>query len=92
MQSDLGGTSCTQIVNQARNKRFLIFDPSTKTWFTPEEFQDKFGKHSGFEDFFAQCQVRDPQDGVQAAMKQAQQTQDRLTAFVNKVLEYYRQH
>ena len=84
--------TCQQLTLTARNKRHWIFDPSTKTWYTPEEFQDKFSKHSGFEDFFAQCQVRDPQDGAEAAMKQAQQTQDRLTAFVNKVVEYYKQH
>jgi beta-lactamase class D len=92
MQPDLTASTCAQLCKLANNKRFWIFDPSTKTWYTPEEFNEKFKAQSGFEDFFAQCQVRDPKDGVEAAMKQAHQTQDRLTAFVNKVVEYYKQH
>jgi hypothetical protein len=85
--------SCTQIVNQARNKAFWIFDPSTKTWYTPDEFHEKFqSAKSGFEDFFAQCQVRDPKDGVEAGMTKVQRMQDQLTGFINKVVTYYKQH
>jgi hypothetical protein len=90
MQPDV---TCAQIVNQARNKAFWIFDPASKIWYTPDEFHDKFhANQSGFEGFFAQVQVRDPNDGVNAGMTRVQRMQDQLTGFMNKVVAYYKQH
>jgi hypothetical protein len=92
VQPDITATTCAQLFKLAKNKKFWIFDPSTKTWYTPEEFYEKFKAHSGFEDFFAQCQVRDPKDGVEAGMTRVQRMQDQLTAFVDKIIAYYKQH
>jgi len=81
---------CHRIVAEANQKSLWVFDPSSKTWFTPNEFQDKYDRcRSGFEDFFAQCQVRNPTDGVIAGMTRIQRMQDQLTGFVNKVIGYY---
>lgn len=85
-------TTCLDIVRYARNKTHWIFDPSNRKWYNPDEFEAEFGRHSGFEGFFAQCQVRPPQDGIDAAMERAKRTQDQATAFVARVVDYYKKH
>lgn len=85
--------TCDQLVKQARNRAHWIFEPSTRTWYNPDEFQDKFNSQkSGFEDFFAQCQVRDPNDGVIAGMTRVQRMQDQLTGFMHKIVTHYKKH
>lgn len=81
---------CRKMVQEANRMNKWIFDPSAKAWFTPDEFQDKYDRcRSGFEDFFSQCQIRDPTDGVVAGMTRIQRMQDQLTGFMQKVATYY---
>ena len=82
---------CKEMVQEAKNKDFWLYDPITKTWYSPEEFWEKFGRIvTGNEKFLAQVQVRHPVEGVSAGFQRLQDIQIKLDDFIQRVLNYYR--
>jgi hypothetical protein len=45
-----------------------VFDPSSKRWFTPEEFMDMYQRYDNLDvKWIKAIEVRDPYDGLAAA-------------------------
>ena len=70
---------------------FWLYDPEVKAWYSPEEFEDKFGRvASGNEKWLAKIQVRDPLEGIDAGYQRLQDLEIKLKDFTRKVIQYYR--
>lgn len=79
------------VMQEALNKKMWIYDPSHKEWYSPEEFNDKFGRISqGFEAFVAQVQIREPYEGVKAALQRLLDMQVRLDNYLVRIIDYYK--
>jgi len=77
----------------AKQSKHCIYNPGTKTWFTPEEFGDavnnqKLKLKDGWTDDY---KIMNPQKGLAAAEILAQQLNAKKLAFQQKVIDYYRQ-
>lgn len=80
-----------EISQEAISKKMWVYDPSHKEWYSPEEFNDKFGRIShGFEAFVAQVQIREPYEGVKAAMQRLQDIQVKLDHYLVRIIDYYK--
>ena len=68
-----------------------MYEPTRKRWYSPEEFYTQYGRiASGYENFFAGCQIRDPQEGLKAGFLQMQNLQIKLEDLNARVISYYR--
>jgi hypothetical protein len=84
--------SCQSLVREAQRQHFWLYDPDLKAWYSPEEFEDKFGRVvSGNEKWLARIQVRDPMEGIDAGYQRLQDLEIKLKDFTQKVIQYYRQ-
>ena len=82
---------CLDLVNAALRTDNWLFDPSTKTWYTPTEFKQQFERiTAGNEKFLMQIQIRDPLDGVRAGKLRIQDMQIKLEDLTQKIISYYR--
>ena len=85
--------NCHDVSQEALRKRWWVYDPSNKEWYTPQEFEIKFGRIShGNEKFIEQVQVRDPKDAVKAGFKKMLDMHIKLEEFVKKMTEYYKEN
>ena len=83
--------TCQSLVREAHQKQFWLYDPKVKAWYSPEEFQEKFGRvASGDEKWLATIQVRDPLEGINAGYLRLQDLEIKLKDFTAKVIQYYR--
>jgi hypothetical protein len=83
--------SCQSLVRDAHHKQFWLHDPKVKAWYSPEEFQEKFGRvASGDEKWLATIQVRDQPEGINAGYLRLQDLEIKLKDFTTKVIQYYR--
>jgi hypothetical protein len=83
--------SCRSLVQEARHKQFWLYDPKGKGWYSPEEFENKFGRVvSGEEKWLATIQVRDPQEGIAAGYQRLHDLEIKLKDFTVKVIQYFR--
>ncbi|WP_026896757.1 hypothetical protein [Daejeonella oryzae] len=83
--------SCSQIVQEALSKKYWIFDPQDRHWYTPEELLDKYGRITkGAEDFFKRLQIRDPLEGLKAGHQKAEDLKVLVEALSIRVVEYYK--
>lgn len=73
----------------ARASGSWIYNPENKTWYTPEEFLDAYGKFYLSHSLFDKVKIMDPMEGVKAGYKQLDMLQDKLRAFSLKIIEYY---
>lgn len=90
-QPELIKKSCSHIVQEARQKSMWIYDPSNRTWYSPDDFQQQFERIvSGNEKFLAQVQIRDPSDGIVAGNQKLTDLQQKLEDFTNRVIAYFR--
>ena len=79
------------VMQEALQKKMWIYDPSHKEWYSPEEFNDKFGRITqGFEAFVAQVQVREPYEGVKAALQRLLDMQVKLDNYLVRIIDYYK--
>jgi hypothetical protein len=82
---------CKEIATEAKNKKLWIYDPSTRAWYTPEEFLEKFGRIlTGQEKFLSQVQILHPDEGVKGGFKRMLDLQIKMEDFVARVTRYYR--
>jgi hypothetical protein len=89
--SDQRHLICIDLVNAALRMDNWLFDPSTKTWYTPAEFKDQFERiTAGNEKFLMQIQIRDPLDGLRAGKLRIQDMQIKLEDLTQKIISYYR--
>ena len=83
--------NCQSLVREAQQKQFWLYDPKVKAWYSPEEFEDKFGRVvSGDEKWLATIQVRDPQEGIDAGFLQLHNLEIKLKDFASNVIQYFR--
>jgi hypothetical protein len=84
--------SCSSLVREGKQKQFWLFDPNTKAWYSPEEFEEKFGRVVyGDEKWLQTIQVRDPQEGIDAGYLRLKDLEIKLKDLTIKVIHYYRQ-
>lgn len=82
---------CKELVQEARSKDHWLYDPVSKTWYSPEEFWEKFGRIvTGNEKFLALVQVRSPDDGINAGFQCLTDVQIKLADLMVRVMSYYR--
>jgi len=80
------------IAHEAKQKHHWIYDPSEKAWYSPEVFLEKHERHTTIgQDFLAQCQVRDPFEGIRAGFQRLLDMQIKLEDFAKRVVGYYRE-
>jgi len=79
------------IYEEAKLKKQWIYDPEIKRWQNPEEFLEQQKRISGgLPDRFSKLQVRDPQEGLEAADKQIQSIMERKAILTKRIIEYYK--
>ena len=58
---------CKILAGEALAKDCWLYDPSSNTWYSPREFQNRFERISlGNLAFLEQIKVRDPMEGIRA--------------------------
>ncbi|TFF39199.1 hypothetical protein [Mucilaginibacter psychrotolerans] len=73
----------------ARESNCWVYDPETKTWYSPEEFLVAYGRYFAGHPLFNRVQLRNPVDGLNAGYKQLERLHTRLLAFTQRVMAYY---
>lgn len=74
---------------QAKVDNCWIYDPKTKTWYSPDDFLEAYGKYFAGHELFNRVQLRNPIDGLNAGYKQLDKLHTRLLEFTQKVMAYY---
>jgi len=83
--------NCREIVNEAKSKGLWIYDPSYKKWYTPEDFLHIFGNYVEAKDnLLKRLQIRHPYEGIQAGFQRLLEINNKLQAFTQSVMEYYK--
>jgi hypothetical protein len=79
------------IVKNALNTKMWLFDPSTKRWFTPEEFMEMYERYDNIDvKWINNIQTLDPNEGLEAADQQVQSILTRRTIFAKRITEYWK--
>lgn len=77
-------------VNTAKKNKFWIYNPDSKQWYTPEEFEDSVKRLDHLKDgWLEKYKIMNPQKGLAAAEIQAQQLNKKKLAFQQKVIDYF---
>ena len=83
--------TCKDIAREARSANMWVYDPSTKTWYNPEDFFQQYGRvATGYEKFLEQVQIKDPLEGIKAGYQRLIDLQVKLEAFTKRVVEHQR--
>jgi hypothetical protein len=77
-----------KVADKAKAARAWIYDPATKTWYTPEEFTEAFARSYADHPLFYRVKIKNPVEGLQAGYKQLENLQARLLEFSKKVIGY----
>src|SRR5689334_772628 len=73
---------CKDISMEAKNRNHWIYDPSSKKWYTPEEFMELNERIvTGNEQYLSQVKIMDPLDGIKAGYVRLLDTQIKLEDF-----------
>jgi len=79
------------IVKNAINEKMWVFDPSTKRWFTPEEFMEMYERYDNIDTkWLYNIQVLDPTEGLEAADQQIESILARRRAFAKRIVDYWK--
>ena len=79
-----------KIVDQAKSDRFWIYDPKDKIWYSPDEFLNNYEKFYIDHPLFKRVKIMSPEVGLSAGYKQLEALQEKLKAFSQRVIQYYR--
>jgi hypothetical protein len=81
----------TAIYKKALNEKMWVFDPSSKRWFTPEEFMDMYQRYDNLDvKWIKAIEVRDPYDGLAAADQQLESICERRSVFERRIIDYWK--
>jgi hypothetical protein len=81
----------TAIYKKALIEKMWVFDPSTKRWFTPEEFMDMYQRYDNLDvKWLKAIEVRDPYDGLAAADQQLGSICERRSVFEKRIIDYWK--
>jgi len=92
------------IVAEAKRANCWLYNKQNNTWYTPEEFHEKFANHQdtniNIRSLLENISIRDPNSGIKAYHKalaeklfrfesETRELRERGEAFSQKVIEYY---
>jgi hypothetical protein len=77
------------LVNEAMRHNSWIYEADNKTWYTPEEFLERFGQSNYSQGWIEKFKIMDPIAGLKAADKQIQMIIEKRQDFQQKVFSYY---
>ncbi len=77
-----------KVADKARAHSAWIYDPETKTWYTPDEFVAQFTRYFADHPLFYRVKIKNPLEGLQAGYKQLEILQARLLDFSKKIIGY----
>jgi hypothetical protein len=82
----------TTIYKQALKEKMWVFDPSSKRWFTPEEFMELYERYDNLDiKWMKALQIRDPYDGLAAADQQVESICERRSVFEKRIIDYWKE-
>jgi multidrug efflux pump subunit AcrA (membrane-fusion protein) len=76
------------LADKAKAAGAWIYDPATKTWYTPEEFIAAFNQSYADHPLFHRVRLMNPVEGLNAGYKQLENLQARLLAFSKRIMAY----
>lgn len=79
-----------KIADEAKSKGLWIYDPSYKKWYSPEDFKHIFHYANASDEFLKGLQLRLPFEGIQAGFQRLMCLHNKLQAFINLVINYYK--
>ena len=79
-----------KIADDAKSKGLWLYDPSYKKWYSPEDFKHIFHYANPSDEFLQKLQLRHPSEGIRAGFQRLTDIQNKLNAFINLVMNYYR--
>ena len=79
-----------KIADEAKSKGMWLYDPSYKKWYSPEDFKHIFHYANASDEFLKGLQIRHPSEGIKAGFQRLSDTQNKLQAFINLVMNYYK--
>jgi hypothetical protein len=81
----------TVVYKQALKESMWVFEPSSKRWFTPEEFMELYSRYDNLDvKWIKALQVRDPYDGLAAADQQVESISERRSIFEKRIIDYWK--
>jgi hypothetical protein len=81
----------TAIYKEALKENMWVFDPSSKRWFTPEEFMELYQRYDHLEmKWMKALEIRDPYDGLAAADQQVESICERRSIFEKRIIDYWK--
>lgn len=79
------------IVQKAIKEGMWLWDTKFRRWLTPEEFYDLYERHETLnQDWLDSIEIRDPQEGLDAADQQVESIICRRKLFEKRILEYFK--
>jgi hypothetical protein len=82
---------CAELSREALLNKQWLFDPGERTWYSPEELMDQYGRvGKGAEDLFNRLQIRDPLEAINEGYQKTDEIRKRLETFTLRVAEYYK--
>ena len=89
---DIPPKTLKEVYNEAMSKNMWIYDPSRREWFSPQEFKAFYERYVvGFANFFEQCQIKDPHEGIHAGYTRLVEVQNKLEDLTKRVLQHYKE-
>ena len=80
-----------KVADEAKSKGMWLYDHSYKKWYSPEEdFKHIFHYANASDEFLKKLQLRHPSEGIQAGFQRLMNIQNKLQAFINLVMNYYK--
>jgi len=79
------------VVKRALVERMWIYDPSSKRWYSPEEFMDMYERYDNLDvKWINGLEVMDASEGLQAADDYIESMLTRRKAFEQRIIEYWK--
>ena len=79
-----------KMADDAKKKGMWLYDPSYKKWYSPEDFKHIFHYVNANDELLQRLQIRHPSEGIQAGFQRLTDTQTKLKAFIDLVMNYYK--
>ena len=79
-----------KVADEAKSKGMRLYDPTYKKWYSPEDFKHTFHYDNASDEFLKGLQIRHRSEGIKAGFQRLSDTQNKLQAFINLVMSYYK--